>query len=245
MSHPAKRVALLALLSGAALGIGACDKAADDGGKTATAGSAAAPKTAKVATKASAAAAASSGAATAATAAAAAGVPGDPFSGAQADPGEEVPIPYAKGYVVTAPKGWKAEGHEAGGDTVLTPPSGSGRVVLAGTASGSALELRVDQFLRDTATAGVKWEAEAKSSLGAGGLEAKVARGEGFRTVQGGEKESHKLLRVMVSTDIKDLKLDVNGKALVTIQALAEWNGDDADFEKGAIEAIKGIKKKP
>jgi hypothetical protein len=239
-------VTLLVCLSSAALGVCACDKAADEGGKTATAASSAAPKTAKAATKASA-APATSGTATAAPGgtAAAASTPGDPFSGAQADPGDEVPIPYAKGYVVTAPKGWKAEGHEAGGDTVLTPPSGSGRVVLAGTASGSALELRVDQFLRDTATAGVKWEADAKSSLGSNALEAKYARGEGFRTIQGGKKEIHKLLRVMVSTDIKDLKLDVNGKALVTIQALAEWTADDADFEKGAIEAIKGIKKKP
>ena len=57
-------------------------------------------------------------------------------------------------------------------------------------------------------------------------------------------KEIHKVLRVMVHTDLKDLNQDVNGKALVTIQALAEWNADDADFEKGAIEAIRGIKKK-
>jgi len=142
-----------------------------------------------------------------------------------------------------APKGWKAEGHEAGGDTILTPPSGSGTIALAGTASGSALELRVDQFLRETITAGVKWEPETKGTVGVNGLDAIYTRGEGFRTLKTG-KEIHKVLRVMVHTDFKDLNQDVNGKALVTIQALAEWNADDADFEKGAIEAIKGIKKK-
>ena len=169
---------------------------------------------------------------------------GDPFAGAPAEPGDEVPIPYAKGYVVVAPKGWKAEGHEKGGDTVLTPPSGKGTVLFAGTASGSALELRVSDFLRATTTAGEKWEPQTKASVGVDGLSARVLRGEGFRTLPKGKKEIHKVLRVLVKTDLKDLELDVSGKPTVTIQALAEWNSDDPDFEKGAIEAIRGIKKK-
>ena len=169
---------------------------------------------------------------------------GDPFAGAPVEPGVEVPIPYAKGYVVVAPRGWKAEGHEKGGDTVLTPPSGKGTIVFAGTASGSALELRVSDFLRATTTAGEKWEPETKATVGVDGLSARVLRGEGFRTLPKGKKEIHKVLRVLVKTDLKDLEFDVSGKATVTIQALAEWNSDDPDFEKGAIEAIKGIRKK-
>lgn len=168
----------------------------------------------------------------------------DPWAGAQADPGEEVPIPYAKGWVVVAPKGWKTEGHEKGADTRLTPPSGKGTIVFAGTASGSALELRVSDFLKETKTAGEKWEPPAKVTLGVDALAASVVRGEGFQTLPKGAKETHKLLRVTVQTDLPDLELDVRGKTLVTIQALAEWSGDDADFEKGAIEAIKGIRKK-
>lgn len=221
--------------------LAACDK---QGGEGASAG-ATSTKNTSLDVKAASSAKDSASAAPAASIAPAPAAPAssDPFAGAPADPGDEVPIPYAKGYVVVAPKGWKAEGHEKGGDTVLTPPSGKGTIVFAGS-SGSALFLRVSDFLKSTTTAGEKWQPETKTSLGVDALSATVARGEGFRTLPKGAKEIHKVLRVQVTTDIKDLEVDVNGKTLVIIQALAEWNADDPDFEKAAIEAIKGIKKK-
>jgi hypothetical protein len=222
--------------------LAACDKPAGEGAAAGTTSTTKPSPDAKAASSAKDSASAAPAAALIAPAAAAP-ASGDPFAGAPADPGDEVPIPYAKGYVVVAPKGWKTEGHEKGGDTVLTPPSGKGTIVFAGS-SGSALFLRVSQFLKSTTTAGEKWQPDTKTTLGVDGLSAIVTRGEGFRTLPKGQKEIHKVMRVQVTTDLKDLDYDADGKTLVTIQALAEWNADDPDFEKAAIEAIKGIKKK-
>jgi hypothetical protein len=164
--------------------------------------------------------------------------PGDPFSGAQKAPGTIVEIPRARGFVVAAPAGWRAEKDAANGSAVLVPPNGTAKVLVAAESSDPALDQRVTRFLQESMTREETWQSEKETRVGAAGLSGFFLRGIGYQGFPGGRREPHKVLRVRIPTDVKE------GNGTLVVQVLAVWNGADVETEVEIVEAVKGIQRR-
>lgn len=163
---------------------------------------------------------------------------GDPFSEGPQSPGQLVEIPRAKGYSVVVPKGWKVDKDAANSQSVLVPPSGTAKVVIAAEGTEAALDLRVSKFLQESLTREETWQPEKETRIGAAGIAGKYALGVGYQGFPGGRREPHKVLRVRVPTDIPE------GTGTLVIQALAVWNGADVETEVAIVELVRGVQRK-
>ena len=164
--------------------------------------------------------------------------PGDPFSEAPKTPGQAVEIPRAQGYFIVAPKGWKIDKDAASGNSILVPPSGTAKLVIAVEAAEAALDQRVTRFLQETLTREETWQPAKETRIGSSQIEAEYARGVGYQGFPGGRREPHKVLRVRIPTGIQE------GTGTLVIQALAVWNGADVETEVAIVEAVRGIQRR-